>query len=102
MISLKVDLRVKEGHLEPFLAAIESNARSSFEDEPGCVYFDVCQDVTDELHFVFYEVYLDEAAVDAHRAAPHFAQWRIAADQHVEPGSQVNVLATRLFHHQEA
>ncbi|WP_198940370.1 hypothetical protein [Micromonospora sp. CB01531] len=40
-----------------------------------------------------------EAAVEAHRAAPHFADWRAAADQHVVPGSQVNLLATRLFHH---
>ncbi|MFE9202435.1 putative quinol monooxygenase [Micromonospora sp. NPDC007230] len=99
MITLTVDLRVRPGHLAPFLAAIEENARRSFTDEPGCRYFDVSQDLTDDHHFTFFEVYADEAAVEAHRAAPHFADWRAAADQHVVPGSQVNLLATRLFHH---
>ena len=27
-----------------------------------------------------YEVYRDEAALEAHRAAPHYAVWRAAAD----------------------
>jgi autoinducer 2-degrading protein len=101
MISLTVDLRVRAGHLEPFLAAITENADRSFHDEPGCVHFDVSQDTTDEHHFIFYELYLDQAAVEAHREAPHFTAWRAAAAEHVEPGSQVNVLSNRLLHHSE-
>jgi quinol monooxygenase YgiN len=48
---------------------------------------------------VFYELYEDQAAIDAHRAAPHFAKWRAAADRCVVKGSQVNTLSTQLFHH---
>jgi autoinducer 2-degrading protein len=99
VITLTVDLEVRRGHLEAFLAAIEENAERSFADEPGCLSFDVCQDQADEHHFVFHEVYVDDDAVAAHRAAPHFAAWRAAAEQHVEPGTQVNVLSDRLFHH---
>ena len=99
MITLTVDLRVRPGHLDPFLAAITENAQRTFHDEPGCVAFDVCQDTTDDHHFVFYELYVDQAAVEAHRAAPHFAVWRAAAGEHVVPESQVNVLSLRLMHH---
>jgi quinol monooxygenase YgiN len=99
MIALVVSLDVVPGMLEEFTAAIATNAERSFADEPGCLYFDVVQDLADDHHFVFYELYSDEDAVAAHRAAPHFAQWRAAADRCVLPGSQVNTLATQRFHH---
>lgn len=56
----------------------------------------------DSHHFVFYELYHDEAALDAHRAAPRFAIWFATANRHVVPGSwggQVNVMAHPLQHH---
>ncbi len=99
MIALIVSLDVHADRLEQFLAAIRENAARSFEDEPGCRYFDVTQDTQNPLHFVFYELYDDEAAVQAHRKAPHFAKWREAADACVVPGSQVNTLCHQLFHH---
>ncbi|GAB2614265.1 putative quinol monooxygenase [Kribbella endophytica] len=99
MITLTVSLQVLPGHLDAFVEAIRTNAERSFTDEPGCHHFDVCQDVADDHHFVLYEVYTDQAAVEAHRAAPHFATWRSAVAEHVVPGSQRNVLADRRFHH---
>ncbi len=99
MIALIVSLQVVPGRLEEFLAAIRVNAERSFTDEPGCARFDVTQDVTDDHHFFFYELYDDQAAVEAHRATPHFAAWRRAADRCVVPGSQVNTLAARRFQH---
>lgn len=100
MIALTVSLQVHADKLVDFLRAIETNAQSTFNDEPGCHYFDVTQDIKDPLHFVFYELYENEAAIEAHRAAPHFAEWRKAADVCVVKGSQVNTLSHRLFHHQ--
>ncbi|GAB2663107.1 putative quinol monooxygenase [Kribbella swartbergensis] len=99
MISLTVSLQVVPGHLDEFVAAIRTNAERSFTDEPGCLYFDVGQDQADDHHFMLYEVYADEAAVEAHRAAPHFKVWREAVAEHVVPGSQVNTLSRRLIHH---
>lgn len=99
MIALMVTLDIYPERLQQFLAAIQENAGRTFNDEPGCSYFDVTQDRSNPTHFVFYELYDDEAAIEAHRAAPHFAHWRQAADQCVVPGSQVNTFCTRLFHH---
>jgi quinol monooxygenase YgiN len=99
MIALIVRLEVRPERLEQFLAAIQENAERSFSDEPGCRYFDVTQDVAHPTHFVFYELYDDQAAIDAHRRAPHFAKWREAADACVVPGSQVNTFCHQRFHH---
>ncbi|MFF7652786.1 putative quinol monooxygenase [Streptomyces sp. NPDC007983] len=99
MIALTVSLRVRPGCRDDFLAAIKAQAERSFTDEPGCLSFDVVCDLSDDHHFVFHELYEDEAAVEAHRAAPHFAVWREAAATYVVPGSQVNTLSRRLFHH---
>lgn len=99
MIALIVRLEVHPEHLDQFLAAIEENAARSFHDEPGCRYFDVTQDTTRPTHFMFYELYDDEAAIEAHRKAPHFAKWREAADVCVIKGSQVNTFCRQLFHH---
>lgn len=99
MIALIVSLEVHTEHLDRFLAAIQENARSTFNDEVGCRYFDVTQDTVRPTHFFFYELYDDEAAIEAHRKAPHFAKWREAADVCVVKGSQVNTFCRQLFHH---
>jgi quinol monooxygenase YgiN len=99
MIALVVRLEVHPERLDEFLSAIKENAERSFSDEPGCRYFDVTQHTKSPNHFIFYELYDDEAALEAHRTAPHFAQWRRAADRCVVKGSQVNTICTRLFHH---
>ncbi|WP_416974082.1 putative quinol monooxygenase [Streptomyces sp. 4F14] len=99
MIALTVSLQVRPGCRDDFLQAIEENAERSFTDEPGCRYFDVVCDLADDHHFVFHEIYDDEAAVEAHRSAPHFKVWREAAGKYVVPGSQVNTLSRRLLHH---
>lgn len=97
MIALVVSLEVHEDKLDAFLAAIQKNAYRSFSDEVGCCYFDVTQDRENPRHFILYELYLDEAAVEAHRATSHFADWRKAVAECVVPGSQVNTLCDQKF-----
>jgi quinol monooxygenase YgiN len=41
--------------------------------EPGCRMYLVHRSPTDPRRFFLYEQYDDQAALDAHRAAPHFA-----------------------------
>jgi len=101
VIALIVSLDVIPERLDDFTEAIRTNAERTITDEPGCLHFDVTQDITDPHHFLFYELYADEDAVAAHREAPHFAEWRQAADRCVVPGSQVNTLATLRFHHEQ-
>jgi quinol monooxygenase YgiN len=98
VIALIVTLEVHADQLERFLAAIRQNAQHSFTREHGCKYFDVTQDAQRPTHFVFYELYTDEAALEAHRAAAHFAEWRRAAEACVVPGSQINTVCRQLFH----
>lgn len=80
MIALWVKVRVKPEGRERFLKAIEVDALGSEGDEPGCMRFNVLHDQQDPNVYYFYEVYRDEAAIEAHRAAPHYAVWRAAAD----------------------
>jgi (4S)-4-hydroxy-5-phosphonooxypentane-2,3-dione isomerase len=80
MLAMWVKVRVKPGDRERFLKAIEVDALGSERDEPGCMRFNVLQDGQDQNVYYFFEVYRDEAALEAHRAAPHYAVWRAAAD----------------------
>ena len=80
MLAMWVKVRVKPEMRQKFLDAIEVDALGSEKDEPGCLRFNVLQDAQDENLYYFYEVYKDEAALEAHRAAPHYAVWRAAAD----------------------
>jgi quinol monooxygenase YgiN len=80
MLAIWVKARVKPGQTEKFLKAIEHDALGSERDEPGCLRFNVLRDEKDQNVYYFYEVYKDQAALDAHRAAPHYAVWRAAAD----------------------
>jgi len=80
VLAMWVKVRVKPGERERFLKAIEVDALGSERDEPGCMRFNVLQDTQNQNVYYFYEVYRDEAALEAHRAAPHYAVWRAAAD----------------------
>jgi quinol monooxygenase YgiN len=71
MIAIWVKVKVKPEGRERFLKAIEVDALGSEGDEPGCARFNVLQDAQDQNTYYFYEVYKDEAALEAHRAAPH-------------------------------
>ena len=80
MLAIWVKVRVKPGLRARFLEAIEVDALASERDERGCLRFNVLQDAQDENVYYFYEVYEDQAALEAHRTLPHYAVWRAAAD----------------------
>src|SRR3954447_17117432 len=80
MLAMWVKVRVKAEERERFLKAIEADALGSERDEPGCLRFNVLRNQQDQNVYYFFEVYRDEAALEAHRAAPHYAIWRAAAD----------------------
>ena len=74
MLALVVEFRIRSAFIEAFDSAIEENARLSRETEPGCRQFDVCRDAGDPALFFLYELYDDEAAIQAHLRSPHFLQ----------------------------
>ena len=72
MVILYVTVQVKPERVEEFLDVIRHDAEHSEKDEPGCLRFDVIRDNDDPNRFYYYEVYRDEAALEAHRQTPHF------------------------------
>ena len=72
MQALVVEFRIKAGFNGAFETAIVENARASRESEPGCRQFDVCHDPADPALFYLYELYDDEAAIQAHLATAHY------------------------------
>jgi autoinducer 2-degrading protein len=80
MLAMWVKVRIKPDQRKKFLDAIEVDALGSEGDEPGCLRFNVLQDEKDPNVYYFFEVYKDQAALEAHRTMPHYATWRAAAD----------------------
>ena len=69
-------IKIKEGFKEQFVEAMLDDAKGSVKNEPGCLRFDVIQDGDDPNLIWLYEVYVDEAAFQAHMETPHFIKWR--------------------------
>jgi autoinducer 2-degrading protein len=97
VFALIVSLRIKPEKRERFLAAAEDNSTASVRDEPGCLRFDVVADQSDRDRFLYYELYRDEAAFDAHKRTPHYLRWRQAAAECVAEGGQQNTRGDLLF-----
>jgi len=76
MIVLKVDMLIKPGAEEKCkecIRILQENSRK----EPGCLMYVGHQSTEDPRKFMFYEQYKDQAALEAHRAAPYFKQYVI-------------------------
>src|SRR3972149_149681 len=72
MIVLHVSVQVKPEHVSEFLDVVRYDAEHSETDEPGCLRFAFIHARDDPNRSYFYEVYRDEAALEAHRQTPHF------------------------------
>lgn len=73
MIVLAVTWIANEGH-EDEVARIFAKLTNESRKEPGCAMFLVHRHQSDSRRFFVYEQYRDEAALDSHRATPHFLQ----------------------------
>ncbi len=74
MIVLKVDMLVKPGaeaKCKELIRIMQEHSRK----ERGCVQYVGHQSTEESRRFFFYEVYKDEAALQAHRDAPYFKQY---------------------------
>ena len=76
-----VVVSVKPAFLKAFEQALLHNARMSVAHDPGCLRFDVSQDLADPHRWVLHEVYEDADAHQRHRQAHHFLDYdRIAQE----------------------
>ena len=73
MVVLAVTWMAKVGH-EAEVAALFEKLTEHSRKEPGCSMYQVHRHKTESRRFFIYEQYKDDAALEAHRAAPHFLQ----------------------------
>lgn len=60
------------------------NAATSFENEPGCLRFDVVETQGDRAPFILYEIYHDENAFSEHLKTKHYQKFDAVSEQFFE------------------
>jgi (4S)-4-hydroxy-5-phosphonooxypentane-2,3-dione isomerase len=60
--------------LNVFLEALKENGAATIK-EAGCRQYDISQSASNPNQIFIYEVYENEAAVQAHRASDHFKKY---------------------------
>ena len=74
MVVLAVTWMAKTGR-ESEVAALFEKLTAESRKEPGCVTYQVHKHKTEARRYFIYEQYKDDAALEAHRATPHFLQF---------------------------
>jgi autoinducer 2-degrading protein len=67
-------IKVRPEHLDEFLEHVRAHAAVS-EREPGCVRFEVLQDVADPLTVCLIEVFRSEHDLHLHREQDYYRRW---------------------------
>ena len=73
MVVLAVTWIAKVGK-EAEVASLFSKLTAESRKEPGCQMYQVHRHRTEPRRFFIYEQYQDDAALETHRASPHFLQ----------------------------
>ncbi len=73
-------LRAAPGQADTLAALLVEQAACVRQNEPGCLVYRVHRSAGDPDVFLFYEVYVDDAAFDAHRSSAHLAEYRKRRD----------------------
>jgi quinol monooxygenase YgiN len=74
MVVLAVTWMAKLGH-EAEVATLFGKLTDESRKEAGCAMYQVHRHKTEPRRFFIYEQYKDDAALEAHRSAPHFLQF---------------------------
>ena len=76
----------RDAELESRLSALVAPSRA----EPGCVRYELYRNAETPGEFMFCEAFVDQAALDAHIATPHFQAFA-AAKEKDDPSVSVDV-----------
>jgi quinol monooxygenase YgiN len=74
MVVLAVTWMAKVGR-EAEMTGVFSKLIEESRKEPGCIFYQAHRHKTEPRRFFVYEQYENDAALEAHRAAPHFLQY---------------------------
>jgi quinol monooxygenase YgiN len=72
-----VNLDILPDQFDKFMEVAKENGAASVKD-PGCREFNITVAANDPHHVMFFEVYDNAAALDAHRATDHFKKFQAA------------------------
>jgi quinol monooxygenase YgiN len=70
-----VDLVIVPSEMPKFIEAIKENGANAVK-EPGCREFNITVLASNPNHVFLYEVYDNEAALDAHRKTEHYKKYQ--------------------------
>jgi quinol monooxygenase YgiN len=91
MLTVIATLRAAQGKGDALAALLIEQAAAVRQAEPGCLAYRVHRSTKDPDLFLFYETYQDDAALDAHRQAPHLAAFRARREREGLLDGPVNV-----------
>ena len=89
MFGIFATIKIKSDQRDGFLRTIRETAFRSVSGEPGCMRFDVFQDLADENRYILYEVYADEEAFKEHLATSHAQSAMARSRDWAEKGFEV-------------
>ena len=94
VLTVIAKLRAAKGKGDALAALLTEQAAVVRAQEPGCLVYRPHRSSKDPELFVFYEMYADEAALEAHRTAPHLAAFRKRREQEglTEGAVEVDIL----------
>lgn len=76
VLTVVAKIRATRGKGEALAALLAEQAAAVRRAEPGCLIYRLHRSTKDSDLFLFYEMYVDDAAFEAHRKAPHLAAYR--------------------------
>lgn len=74
-LALVVELKIAAGRLDDFVARATRHGETCRAEEPGCLRFDLLVPRDGGGRVLLYELYSDQAAVDAHLSTGHMARY---------------------------
>lgn len=76
VLTVVARLRAAKDKDDALAALLAEQAVAVRNAEPGCLVYRVHRSIADPALFLFYETYVNDAAFDLHRKAPHLAAFR--------------------------
>ncbi len=81
MITLLARFEMLKGKEIQALEAFRKMAASIKANEPGCIMYAITRGQVNAQEIYVYEIYKDQAALDAHRKTDHMTEFRKAVDE---------------------
>ena len=97
VLTVVAKIRAAKDKGDALAALLSEQAAVVRNGEPGCLVYRVHRSTKEPELFLFYEMYVDDAAFDLHRKAPHLATYRLRREKEGLTDGAVEVEIFRSF-----